>query len=147
VPRTGISDVTEALTDLYYHTLVRGIEHEHETGRAPLPRKLQVWIDTEEAGLDRVRLANLDDRLRQVAKTRFNEELIVDRLEAGESKTNLLLQVADLLAGSVNRIVNRSGAKVTPKDEFAEYLLEALGVDLALPRNDTIGDMSVYISL
>ena len=147
VPRTGISDITKALTDLYYHTLVRGIEHEHETDRAPLPRKLQVWIDAEEASLDRVRLANLDDRLRQAAKTRFNEEVIVDGVEAGESKTNLMLQVADLLAGSVNRIVNRSGVGATPKDEFAEYLLRALGVDFALPQNEAMGDMSVYISL
>ena len=147
VPRAGIPDVTKALTDLYYHTLVRGIEHEHETDRAPLPRKLQVWIDAEEASLDRVRLANLDDRLRQVAKTRFNEELTIDRVAAGESETNLMLQAADLFAGSVNRILNRSGTKVTPKDELAEYFLESVGIDFALPQNDTVGGMSVHISL
>jgi hypothetical protein len=147
VPRAGVPDITEALTDLYYHTLVRGIEHEQETDRAPLPRKLQVWVDAEEAGLDRVRLANLDDRLRQVAKTRFNDELIIDRVEAGESKANLMLQVADLFAGSVNRILNRSGTKATAKDELAEYLLGSLGIDFALSPNDTVGDMSVHISL
>lgn len=147
VPRAGISDVTEALTDLYYHTLIRGIEHESETHRAPLPRSLQVWIDAEEASLDRLRLANLDDRLRQVAKTRFDGHLLIDRVEAGNSKTNLMLQVADLLASSVNRILNRSGTKITPKDEFAEYLLGSIGIDFALPQNDTIGDMSVHISL
>jgi hypothetical protein len=147
VPRTGIKDTGQALTDLYYHSLIRGIEHENTTKRAPLPRKLQVWIDAEEAGLDRMRLANLDDRLRQAAKSRFDEKLLVDRVEAGESKTNLMLQVADLLAGSVNRILNRSGTKFTPKDEFAEYLLASVGIDLNLPENETMGDMSVHISL
>jgi hypothetical protein len=147
VPRVGIPDVAKALTDLYYHTLIRGIEHEHETGRAPLPRKLQVWIDAEEAGLDRIRLANLDDRLRQAALIRFHEELIIDRVEADDSEANLMLQVADLFAGSVNRILNRSGTKATPKDELAEYLLESLGIDFALPQNDAVGDMSVHISL
>lgn len=147
VPRAGLGNVSQALTDLYYHLIVRGIEHEHETGRAPLPRKLQVWIDSEEAGLDRLRLANLDDRLIQAAQSRFDNGLEIDRVESGESKTNLILQVADLFAGSVNRILNRSGTTRNHKDELAEYLLQSLGIDFGLPENDKVGDMTVHILL
>ncbi len=147
IPRTGIGNITTALTDLYYHLLVRGIEHEHETGRAPLPRKLQVWIDAEEAGLDRLRLASLDDRLKQAAQTRFGSELEIDRVESGESKTNLFLQIADLFAGSVNRILNSPGTTRNHKDEFAEHLLNSVRIDFELPQNEQIEDMAFHISL
>ena len=42
VPRSGIGKITEAFTNMYYHLLIRGIQHEQETNRAPLPRTLQV---------------------------------------------------------------------------------------------------------
>ena len=47
VPRRGIADLHEALIQLTYHLLVRGLEHEHSSGRAPLPRGLQLVKDAE----------------------------------------------------------------------------------------------------
>ena len=43
VERAGIKSVDDALQQLFFHMLVRGIEHEVETGRGPLPRVLQLW--------------------------------------------------------------------------------------------------------
>lgn len=147
VLRAGIPKTSQSLTDLYYHLLIRGVEHENETGRAPLPRTLQVWIDTEEAELDKLRLANLKDRLYQASETYFDEQLNIDELHSVESKSSPILQIADLFVGSVNRILNRSGSVHNHKDELAEYLLRSLGMEFSLSDNDKVGDMSFHITL
>jgi hypothetical protein len=147
IPRAGIKKTREAFTDMYYHLLIKGIEHEQETNRAPLPRTLQVWIDAEETGLDQLLIANLDDRLKQVAKSRFDEKLTIDRLMTVDSKSNILLQIADLFTGSVNRILNLSGTTRNHKDEFAGYFLGRFGFDLSLPENDKVGDITVHIKV
>lgn len=147
IPRSEIKKTREAFIDMYYHLLIKGIEHEQETNRAPLPRSLQVWIDGEETGLDQLLVANLDDRLRQVAKSRFDDKLIIDRLSTVDSKHNLLMQIADLFTGSINRIMNQSGTTRNHKDEFAEHFLNRFGIDFALPENDKVGDLAVHIKV
>lgn len=147
VPRSGIGKTRDAFTDMYYHLLVRGINHEHETGRAPLPRTLQVWIDSEEASLDKLLAANLNDRLNQASQTNFDEKLVLDQVYVADSEKNLLLQITDMFTGSVNRILNRSGTTHNHKDELAEYFLNRFNINLQLPENDKAGDISVHITL
>lgn len=147
VPRSGIGKTRDAFTDMYYHLLLQGIKHEHESGRAPLPRRLQVWIDAEETNLDKLLVENLKDRLSQTAQTHFEKQLILDQVYTVESKTSPLLQIADLFTGSVNRILNRAGAKHNHKDELAEYFLNRFKIDLQMHENDKVGDISVHISL
>jgi hypothetical protein len=147
VPRSGLSKITDAVTDLYYHLLLKGIEHEQETNRAPLPRTLQVWIDSEETSLDKLRIANLDDRLRQASISRFETKLSIDRLIAVDSKKNTMMQIADLFTGSVNRVFNLSGTTHNHKDEFAKYFLNRFTTDLTLPANDKVGDIAIHITV
>jgi hypothetical protein len=54
VERAGVKNVDEGLRELFFHILVRGIEHEVSTGRGPLPRALQLWKDLEEPGRDKL---------------------------------------------------------------------------------------------
>lgn len=147
VERAGTKHVQESLSKLYYHLLLRGVEHENETGRAPLPRSIQVWKDAEEAGADKLFLANLEDKLKQAAKTRFDEKLYVDHLEAVDSKKLDLVQLADLFTGSLNRVLNASGQRVGPKDQFADYFLGILGMPDGYTTEESLGDMTVHISL
>lgn len=147
VPRSGIGKVRDAFTDMYYHLLVQGVAHENETGRAPLPRTLQVWIDAEETNLDKLLVANLNDRLGQAAQTHFEKKLVLDQVHTVDSKKNTLLQIADVFTGSVNRILNRAGATRNHKDELAEYFLSRFNINLQLPENDKVGDISVHITL
>ncbi len=147
IPRSGIGKVRDAFTDMYYHLLIQGINHESETGRAPLPRNLQVWIDTEETNLDKLLVANLEDRMTQATQTHFERKLVLDRVLTVDSEKNLLLQIADMFTGSVNRILNRSGTTRNHKDELAEYFLNRFRINLDLPENDKVGDISVHISL
>ena len=147
VPRSGIGKVRDAFTDMYYHLLIQGIDHEHGTGRAPLPRALQVWIDAEETNLDKLLVTNLNDRLGQAAQTHFERKLVLDQVYTVDSEKNLILQIADMFTGSVNRILNRAGTTRNHKDELAEYFLNRFKINLQLPENDKVGDISVHISL
>lgn len=147
VPRRGSAKGSDAITDLYYHLIVRGLEHDAATGRAPLPRSLQVTVDSEGPALDQLRLANLEERLKTAASTQFQGNLFVDLLRAADSKDNPFLQLADMFAGSINRITNRSGRTHNYKDELAEYVFNLLGFSLDMTENERVGDMAVHIRL
>lgn len=147
VPRKHSAKGNDAITDLYYHVLVEGLRHDAETGRAPLPRTLQVIVDSEEAALDELRIANLADRLRTASSTQFDGQITVDHVRAASSEQTLYLQVADMFAGTINRIMNRSGTTSNEKDELAEYTLNQLGISTDMAENDRLGDMAVHIKL
>jgi hypothetical protein len=147
LPTVGIRNKQDALQKLFYHVLVRGIDGENETGRAALPRKLQIWKDAEEEGSDSLLVADLDDKLKQAASSRFDNKLHIDFVSCVDSKVNLFLQLADLLSASANRILNQAGVKRNHKTEFAEFFLEKVGVDKSFSPNDKIGDMVAHISL
>ena len=147
VERAGIKSVETALEQLYYLLLIRGVEHEHSTGRAPLPRGIQLWKDLEELGKDKLFLASLEDELRQAATTRFNDQLFVDDLEAIDSKGQILVQIADLYTSSINRVLNAEGKREGPKDQFADYFLTALRLPHGPISREMDGDISYYASL
>lgn len=147
VERAGTGHVQQALLRLYYHLLLRGVEHEDRTERAPLPRNLQVWKDAEEPGSDKLFLAELRDRLEQVANTTFGEELHIDNLEAVRSEHLDLIQLADLFTSSVNRVLNVTGSRTGPKDEFADYFLDILGMPDGYRSEESLEDMTVHLSL
>lgn len=147
VPRQGLGDIQAALGDLYYHLLTKGIDHEHTSGRAPLPRILQGWKDSEELGADRLLMANLRDRMKQAAANVYDNKLIVDNLVAVDSKSSVFLQVADIMASSANRILSRTGDSRNHKDEIAEYLLERLGISLTPDLDVHTGDLAAHIRI
>ncbi len=147
VPTAGIENKQKALQELFYHLLIRGVESENMTKRAILPRILQIWKDAEEVGSDRLLVANLDDRLKQVTHSRFKEELYVDEIRCVSSAKNVFMQVADLFTGSANRVLNQSGSHSNHKDEFAEFFLEAIGVGKSFSPNEQVGDMTIHITL
>jgi hypothetical protein len=147
VEKTGIKNTKVALDDLFYLLITRGIDHEISTGRAPLPRILDVWKDLEEVGADKLLMAKLEEKLRQAAVNTYDRKLTVQRCVALDSKANIFLQVADLVAGSVNRALNRVEGIRNHKDELADYVLNHLGIDVT-PENDaSIGDLTVHIRL
>jgi hypothetical protein len=147
VPARGIRNKQEALKQLFYHLLVKGIENENDTGRAALPRSIQIWKDAEEEGADRLLVADLDDKLKQASPTLFDNKLHVGLVRFTDSEHNLFLQIADLFSASANRILNESGVARNHKTEFAEFFLDAVGVDRNFSPNDKIGDTVAHISL
>jgi hypothetical protein len=126
--RQGIRNVDSAISKLYYLLLVAGIEHEDKTSRAPLPRTLSLWKDSEEESRDKMFLAELNDKLKQAAATRFKDQLEIDQLEVADSKDDPFIQLADLFTSSINRTLNSDPQNDNPKDRFANYFLDVIGM-------------------
>lgn len=147
IPARGIQNKQEALRQLFYHLVIKGIEHENETGRAILPRSIQIWKDADEEGADRLLIAELDDKLKQASSSLFDKNLHIGLVRYADSEHNLFLQIADLFSASANRILNEAGIARNHKTEFAEFFLDAVGVDKNFSPNDSIGDTVAHISL
>lgn len=92
VDRSGFKNINNAITDLTFHLINKGIEHEHETGRATLPRLLQVEIDNEEKGSDKLKLENIKERI----VSQKIEGLSINSFEAVDSSKSIYLQMIDL---------------------------------------------------
>lgn len=147
VERVGIKSVPDAIKTLFYHLLVRGVEHEHATGRAPLPRGIELWKDLEEIGSDNVFLAELGDRLRTSSTARFDGKLEIGELEAVDSQDHPLLQVADLYTGSLNRALNSEGGREGPKDQFSSHFLRLIGLPNGPQDQEAEGGLVLHVSL
>ena len=122
----GLANKNDAIVDLTFHLLYKGILHEHESKRAPLPRMLQVRIDDEESGSDALKLENIKERL----NGQKVEGLHLDLFEAVASAKNHFIQAVDLFTGAVNRKLNFSG-EPNFKDDFADFIFDTLGFDIS----------------
>lgn len=143
VKNTGFSDKNAAITDLTYHLLSKGISHEDSSGRAPLPRMLQVWLDEEEEGSDALKLENIQERL----ESQKIDGLYLDSFKAVSSKDNFMIQVTDLCTGALNRKLHYPDGTHF-KDEFADFVFESLKFDLNLVDKDNkIIDHSTVFNL
>lgn len=146
VENKGIK-VNDALAELYYLLLVNGVQHEHETGRGSLPRMLQLWKDAEEPGSDNLMLSNIEDRIVQAGKSRFDDKLRADHFEAVDSEKMLPIQLADLFTSSVNRVLNATGNRNGAKDSFADHLLNSIGMPSGPTEEKSTSDMTYYLGL
>ncbi len=150
VPRAGVGSVAGVFPKLIYHLLMRGIEHENSSGRAPLPRNLQVWKDEEETGYDKLLVAELLDRVKVAAATQFDGKLAVDLIRATKSKGNDLIQIADVFTGSINRVVNPPNpppSSIGAKDQLSSYVLSKLRISLDDEGTEQYEDMAVRVFL
>lgn len=147
VERRGIKNKEEAFILLYYYLLIEGIDHEHRTGRAPLPRSIQLWKDAEEPGADKLMLKQIHDRLEQTAKIKYDDKLYIDEMRAINSKSLDLIQLADLFTGSINRMLNATGDRTSVKDQFANKFLEEFGLKPKHDKCEGIGDCAFLVSL
>ncbi len=145
--RKGIANKDDALVLMYYYLLIEGVDHENKSGRAPLPRSIQLWKDAEEPGADRLMLRQLQERLEYAGKIKFQDKLIVDDMRAVDSKKLNLIQLADLFTGSINRVLNATGDVKKAKDRFAMDFLIEFGLNKKLEQFNEIGDCAFYAHL
>jgi hypothetical protein len=116
---------------LYYETLMKGLEFELEHNRVRLPRIVFLSKDADSAS-DALWQAEFERKLNHDCSIFFDRQVQVEKIVPLDSKQHELLQIADLLTGSISRLLNRSSnTKKNQKDEFAEYVCEILSVDPA----------------
>lgn len=145
VARKGHTDSARALDDLLFHLIVRGVAHEHQSGRAVLPRSISIWKDEEEKSRDQLMTANLMLRLKGASQSEFGNKLHVSSVEVIDSKSIIFVQLADLFVGSLNRSLNFDLDRTSdhPKDKFSRAFLERFGGSTDEFRDDELGDMVV----
>ena len=145
VENSGIADYQEAIQKLMYHLIIDGIRHESESGRAPLPRSLQVIKDYESAK-DKFLMKELKDRVSLARNAIFEGKVYLDEFKAIPSNEHFLLQVVDMSVGCINRIINKEGTKENAKDRIAKYFFAKFGIDLSKgdikPYDDIVADLS-----
>ncbi len=137
----GLSNKNAAIVDLTYHLLIKGVNHENFTGRAALPRVLQVWVDEEEAGSDQLKIENVKERI----ESQKVVGLFLGDFQAVSSKGSFFIQVVDLFTGAINRKLNTPNGD-NPKDEFANFLLSAINfnIDDVDRENSDIDNSTVF---
>ncbi|MGP1993208.1 DUF3800 domain-containing protein [Zobellia laminariae] len=142
--KKGITNINSAITDLTFHIIHKGINHENSTGRAPLPRLLQVWIDDDQKGSDQLKIENLKERITGQSIS----DLYLGEFHAVDSKENFGIQIVDIFTASINRKIHNTGGSTNHKDELADFVLELLKFDLNsinLENNET--DKSIVFNL
>ncbi|MEM6328264.1 MAG: DUF3800 domain-containing protein [Bacteroidota bacterium] len=144
VPSDGIRDSAAAFTHLFHVLLREGIRHEHESGRAPLPRHIYFTKDAESAGADQLLILKIQGEINRDATTLFNNKLICTVDEPADSSKETLLQIADLFTWAVNRRLNHPDS-TNWKGEFANWFLNEIGFEL--DQETVLGDRAVRLGL
>ena len=121
----GIS-LEDRIYRLHYQLIVKGIEHEVQTGRFSLPRIISVTKDKDE-GTDNLRLTELKQKLKTECQAYFDNKILVDDVKAEESHASLFIQLTDLFTASINRKLNSPGSNY--KDDLADEILNLLGIE------------------
>lgn len=122
VNRIPISDL---VTKLYYQFIRLGINHEINSNRIQLPKKINLTKDEEE-GESALVLETVKQNLADNFKIHHEDKLIMDQLISMPSHKNIFLQFADLFVAALNRKYNNPGNN--NKDRLAEYILETVRI-------------------
>lgn len=144
VNKKGIGNLNTAITDLTFHLIHKGINHENSTGRAPLPRLLQIFLDEEEKGIDQLKIENLKERI----TGQKISDLYIGDFAAVESKNNYSIQIVDLFTSSLNRKIHNPESQDKVKDKLADYILGLLNFDIKnINLDNTETDKSTVFNL
>lgn len=124
--RRSIEDI---VAKLHEHMLIVGSEHEIATGRFDLPREVTLTVD-EEQSLDPFALSEMKRRINDAYAASHGEGLILTEAKSASSRNSAPIQLADVLAGALNRRMNHEGDR-NIKDDLADMIIERLGLDFA----------------
>ncbi|MDD5266282.1 MAG: DUF3800 domain-containing protein [Methylococcales bacterium] len=120
--------IAEVVEKLHEHMLVRGAEHEIQQGRIDLPREIEMTVDDEQS-LDSFTLSEMRRRVMADYERSYGGTLKISDIQSSSSRNSPLVQLADLIAGAVNRSLNHTGEK-NYKDEMAELVVTTLDIAL-----------------
>jgi hypothetical protein len=124
--RAGLSNIQDAICKMYAQMITTGVTNEIETGRMNLPRYLQIVKDAEEEGYDNLLLSEIQERLRNLSASQYNNKLDVLKCMKEDSRENAFLQIADLFTGCIARYANSQNT-FSPKDILSKYFLDLTG--------------------
>ncbi|MGF6976337.1 hypothetical protein QFZ94_004787 [Paraburkholderia sp. JPY465] len=134
--------IEDAVQRLHEFMLLKGLTHEIHNGRVGTPRHLTVTLD-EEQSLDKIAIEEMKRRIAAGLEQDHGEQLILEQITAVSSKNSPLVQLADVIAGAVNRRLNFTGQR-NHKDEIADLVIEKLGIELQDERDPELDVTVVF---
>lgn len=136
--------IEEVVRRLHELMLVRGAEHEIRNNRIKLPHEIRLTVDAEQS-LDVIACVDIKNRVAAAYRAAYGEQLVVDDVSSIASHKSEMVQLADVIAGAVNRRRNHKGDR-GHKDEMADTIIDSLGIKL---EKDDIPDIdaSAWLSI
>lgn len=119
--------IDDIVTKLYLVGICDGLNHEIETGRADIPRTLNILKDKEDTK-DNLILETQRLELQTHITSMFDRKVYLGYLNALPSYSNNFLQVVDVFTGCLSRRLNTPNGR-QPKDELAVYFFEKFNID------------------
>jgi hypothetical protein len=127
--------IEEIVQRLHEFMLVRGASHEVKSNRIRLPHEIRLTVDAEQS-LDVIACSDIKNRIADAYKTLFEDELQIGDVSAVSSHASQMVQLADVIAGAVNRRRNHHGERGF-KDDMADMIITEL--DIQLEKDDIPG--------
>lgn len=141
----GAGKSADAVATLYKHLLLDGISHELESGRITLPRRIDFVKDEDGKGYDDALITEIKHDLQNASSSRYGGKLYVGDLQAVDSKTDSLVQLADIFTWSVNRMVNHGTDQEHWKNKIAQRFLQAIRCDVVNDVESASSDVSLVL--
>lgn len=130
--------IDEIVQRLHEFMLVRGAHHEVSNNRIRLPHEIRLTVDAEQS-LDVIACADIKGRVADAYKAAYGDQLVVDDVSSISSHKSQMVQLADVIAGAVNRRRNHKGER-GHKDDMADMIVDSLDIKL---KQDDIPDVDV----
>jgi hypothetical protein len=122
--------VDEIVHRLHEFMIIRGVEHELSAGRIGLPHAISLTVDAEQS-LDSIARADIQRNIETTLTAKYGEgSLTIGDVAAVDSKKTEIVQLADVIAGAINRRINHIGERGF-KDDMADLVIERFGIQLA----------------
>lgn len=118
----------EVLHRLHEFMICDGVGHEITTSRVSSNQTLSVTLDNEQS-LDAIALADLKSAVNGKLDKSYGGKVVLENLSTVSSKDSPLVQLADLIAGALNRKLNHEGER-NFKDDMADRVIQILGIDI-----------------
>lgn len=136
--------IDEVIHRLHEFMLISGAKHEIDNNRIRLPHAIRLTVDAEQS-LDVFACADIQNRVAASFKTSYGDQMEVDEVSAVSSHDSAMVQLADVVAGAVNRRRNHRGER-NHKDEMADLVIQQL--DIQLEEDEIPGvDATVWLHI
>jgi hypothetical protein len=133
----------ETVLRLHEFMAIEGLAHEVSSGRVGLPRSLELTVD-KESSLDPLALYDAQMRIEARLRHTHGDQATVGWLQAAPSHKSALIQVADVIGGAINRILNNPGETRNHKDEMADMVVRTLGIQIRTEAHERFDSAAMF---
>jgi hypothetical protein len=136
--------IDEVVHRLHEFMVIRGAAHELGNGRISLPHEISLTVDAEHS-LDDIACADIKNNIAAAFKLAYDGALQIEGVCVADSRKSDMLQLADIVAGAMNRRKNHKGERGF-KDEIADMVIEKLSIQFKVGEIPQV-DATTWLSI